>query len=93
MLSSLLPLLYCFVVLFLLWRAFRFIGVGFSAAKGGVSTSELKDNHQNEDRTGQLTIHPELLDQDGRITNEKLLTVRFSKDIDQPPQSAETSAE
>ena len=44
------------------------------------------------DRTGKLTIHPELLDQEGQITNEELLTVRFSEDID-PPRSAETSAE
>ena len=44
------------------------------------------------DRTGLLTIHPELLDPEGRITDEELLTVRFSEDVD-PPQSAETSAE
>ena len=48
--------------------------------------------NEEEDRTGLLTIHPELLDQDGRITDEDLLTVRFSGDTD-PPQSAETSAE
>ena len=46
----------------------------------------------DEDRTGRLTIHPELLDQEGRITNEELLTVRFSEDNDQP-YSTETSAE
>ena len=44
------------------------------------------------DRTGRLTIHPELLDQQGRITEEDLLTVRFSED-NEPPQSAETSPE
>ena len=30
------------------------------------------------DRTGKVTIHPELLDGDGRLTEEDLLTVRFS---------------
>ncbi len=51
-----------------------------------------KAKQLEEDRTGRLTIHPELLDQEGRITDEELLTVRFSEDID-PPHSAETSAE
>ncbi|MFM7455952.1 MAG: DUF2973 domain-containing protein, partial [Vulcanococcus sp.] len=36
------------------------------------------------DRTGRLTIHPELLDADGQITNDDLLTVRFSGDNEQP---------
>ena len=35
-----------------------------------------------EDRTGRLTIHPELLNKEGRITDEDLLTVRFSNDLD-----------
>ena len=33
-----------------------------------------------DDRTGRLTIHPELLDPDGQLTREDLLTVRFSGD-------------
>jgi len=36
------------------------------------------------DRTGRLTIHPELLDADGQLTDEDLLTVRFSGDNEQP---------
>jgi hypothetical protein len=32
------------------------------------------------DRTGRLTIHPELLDAQGQLTQEDLLTVRFSAD-------------
>ncbi len=58
------------------------------------SPMKVKKQMSNEDRTGRLTIHPELLDNEGRITNENLLTVRFSEDLDSdPPQSAETSAE
>ena len=30
----------------------------------------------------KYTIHPELLDQSGNITQEELLTVRFSNDTD-----------
>ena len=44
------------------------------------------------DRTGLLTIHPELLNKDGCITDEDLLTVRFSKDTD-PPKSSEKPSE
>ncbi len=36
----------------------------------------------NEDRTGRVTVHPEILNQNGDITDEDLLTVRFSKDSD-----------
>jgi hypothetical protein len=31
-----------------------------------------------------LTIHPELLDAEGQLTREDLLTVRFSGDNEQP---------
>ena len=44
------------------------MGQGFKAA------------HPSKDRTGKVTVHPELLDQDGRLTEEDLLTVRFSGD-------------
>jgi hypothetical protein len=42
------------------------------------------------DRTGRLTIHPELLDADGQLTAEDLLTVRFETDGEetlQPPDA------
>ena len=91
MLSSLFPLLYGFVVIVLFWQACRVIWRGFLSAQdtGG---NNFKNQKGEGDRTGRLTIHPELLDQEGRITDEELLTVRFSGDVD-PPQSAETSAE
>ena len=49
-------------------------------------------NKKNIDRTGLVTIHPELLNKDGGITDEDLLTVRFSKDTDHP-QSFEKPSE
>ena len=42
---------------------------------------------KSDDRTGLVTIHPELLNKDGCITDEDLLTVRFSKDTDHPQSS------
>jgi len=91
MLNSVFLFLYGVSVLFLLWQAFRVMGRVFWVDQE-LPSSSLKRSNLKENRTGRLTIHPELLDQDGRITDEELLTVRFSRDID-PPQSAETSAE
>ncbi len=91
MLSSLFPVLYCFAFIILLWQAFRVMGRGFFADQNS-GRLDLNGPNSKDDRTGRLTIHPELLDQEGRITDEELLTVRFSGDVD-PPQSAETSAE
>ena len=76
MLSALFPLFYGTILVALLWQAFRVMGKGFRAASGPIS--EPNDN----DRTGRITVHPELLDSDGRITNEDLLTVRFSGNDD-----------
>ncbi len=91
MLTSLFPVFYGIVVLALLWQAFRIMGRGFTF--GDISVSDKTPRHPSrEDRTGRVTVHPELLDQDGRITEEELLTVRFSEDTD-PPNSAETSSE
>ena len=42
---------------------------------------------KRDDRTGLVTIHPELLNKDGCITDEDLLTVRFSNDTDHPQSS------
>ncbi|WP_420063656.1 DUF2973 domain-containing protein [Prochlorococcus marinus] len=46
---------------------------------------------KRNDRTGLVTVHPELLDEDGCITDEDLLTVRFSKDTDHPKSSEKPS--
>ena len=91
MLNIIFLVLYAGAVLLLLWQAFRLIARAFWLDRDP-SKSSNKRNQSKGDRTGRLTIHPELLDKDGRITNEELLTVRFSGDID-PPKSAETSAE
>ncbi len=79
MLSSLFPLLYGAVFVALLWQAFRVMSKGFRAASAPLDGPP---SSTGGDRTGQVTVHPELLDQDGRITEEDLLTVRFSSDDD-----------
>ena len=49
-------------------------------------------NDFTKDRTGKFTVHPELIDKKGKITDEDLLTVRFSNDLD-PPKPTESSSE
>ena len=95
-LSQLFPLLYgaCFVVL--LWQAFRVMGQGFRAiprpgdpGSAGAASATRPSNAASQDRTGLLTIHPELLDAEGQLTQEDLLTVRFSGDNEQPALPAD----
>lgn len=76
-LSQLFPLLYGACVLFLLWQAFQVMGRGYGAIPRP-GEAEPASRSDGSDRTGRLTIHPELLDADGQITQDDLLTVRFS---------------
>ena len=88
--SQLFPLIYLACLVALLWQAFKVMGQGFRAipkpgdpdAAGTVSNPSAAE--APTDRTGRLTIHPELLDADGQLTDEDLLTVRFSGDNEQP---------
>ena len=91
MLSNFFPYLYAVATIVLLIQAARVMsrGVFFNNLTHG--QKRLK-NKLEDDRTGRVTIHPELLNKEGNITDEDLLTVRFSRDID-PPQSAEKSAD
>ena len=79
---------YDFCMILLLWQAFLLMFRGFSAA----NSFDRSISHLTKDRTGQFTIHPELLDEEGNITDEDLLTVRFSNDLD-PPKQTESSSE
>lgn len=81
--SQILPLLYGICFLVLLWQAFRVMGQGFRAVP------RPGDGAGGGDRTGRLTIHPELLDDQGQLTQEDLLTVRFGGEADPPTQSGD----
>ena len=88
MLGAAFPFLYALILILLLWQAFRVMSKGFLA------TNELQKhrNQLTQDRTGKFTVHPELIDKQGKITDEDLLTVRFSNDLD-PPKPTESSSE
>ena len=83
--TQIVPLLYLTCLGLLLWQAFRVMGKGFRAASGPIA--------EPKDRTGRVTVHPELLDNDGKITDEALLTVRFSGDDDTANEAAGPGAE
>ena len=70
MLTALFPVVFAGIFVFLLVQAFRMMSVGFKS--NGSSWSSTR-----QDRTGLLTTHPELLDQNGQITSEDLLVVKF----------------
>ena len=91
MLSDFLPFLYGISVFLLLLCAARVMFNGFFIDQSSKKT-KLFSTQFNEDRTGLVTVHPELLNTEGRITDEDLLTVRFSKDND-PPKSFEKPSE
>jgi hypothetical protein len=90
-LSELFPLVYGACFLLLLWQAFRVMARGFRAIPrpGDRPSDSGRSPAPGEDRTGRLTIHPELLDADGELTREDLLTVRFSGDNERPAYPGE----
>jgi hypothetical protein len=91
LLADLFPLLYALCFLALLWQAFRIMSRGFKAASGPLElpTGAVGPTGGRGDRTGRLTVHPELLDSDGQLTREDLLTVRFSGDNEPTPFPAD----
>ena len=86
MLSNLLPFVYGLSVFILLIFAARIMLNGFFSGQS-TETQNSFSNRKSDDRTGLVTIHPELLNKDGYITDEDLLTVRFAKDTDHPQSS------
>ena len=83
MLSNFLPFLYGLSVFVLLILAARIMLNGFFSDQSSNNKNSFL-NEKSEDRTGLVTTHPELLNKDGFITDEDLLTVRFSNDTDHP---------
>ena len=75
--SLLIPVIYSAALTYLVWKAFKVMSNGW-----GAISKEPKRSFQTNLRQKKYTIHPELLDKSGNITQEELLTVRFSKDTD-----------
>ena len=64
---------------------------GFFTGQESFKTHNPRLKQKSDDRTGLVTVHPELLNKDGYITDEDLLTVRFSKDTDHPQSNEKPS--
>ena len=90
MLNNSLPFLYGLSVFVLLILAAKIMLNGFFSGQSS-QTQNSFSKKKSDDRTGLVTIHPELLNKDGCITDEDLLTVRFSKDTDHPQSSEKPS--
>lgn len=76
--SQIIPVLYgaCFVLLLI--RAMSLMARGFSAA----------GNKKDRVSTRSVTVHPELLDPEGNLLEDELLTVRFTGDNEPPPTAS-----
>ena len=75
--TILFPIIYSAALTYLVWKAFKVMSNGW-----GLSGTEKKRLGTSNLKQKQYTIHPELLDKAGNITEEELLTVRFSNDND-----------
>ena len=75
--TILFPIIYSAALTYLVWKAFKVMSNGWN-----VSETEKKRFSNPNFKQKKYTIHPELLDKSGNITDEELLTVRFSNDND-----------
>ena len=71
------PIIYSAALTYLVWKAFKVMSNGW-----GLSDYKNKRLSTSSFKQKKYTIHPELLDKSGNITEEELLTVRFSNDND-----------
>jgi len=77
LMAILFPILYSAALTYLVWKAFKVMSNGW-----GISGKQKKSFNNPNFQQKKYTIHPELLDKSGNITEEELLTVRFSNDND-----------
>jgi len=75
--TILFPIIYSAALTFLVWKAFKVMSNGW-----GISDNKNNRFNTSSYKQNKYTIHPELLDKSGNITEEELLTVRFSNDND-----------
>ena len=75
--TILFPIIYSAALTYLLWKAFKVMSNGW-----GISDNKNQSFNNSSFKQKKYTIHPELLDKSGNITEEELLTVRFANDND-----------
>ena len=72
--SFLFPIIYSAALTYLVWKAFKVMSNGW-----GALDKQPRRSFNTNIKQKKYTIHPELLDKSGNITQEELLTVRFRK--------------
>ncbi len=77
--TILFPIIYSAALTYLVWKAFKVMSNGW-----GIPDNKNKRFSTSSFNQKKYSIHPELLDKAGNITEEELLTVRFSNDNDSP---------
>ena len=75
--TILFPIIYSAALTYLVWKAFKVMSNGW-----GISETDQQRFSKSNFRQKKYTIHPELLDKSGNITEEEILTVRFSNEND-----------
>ena len=75
--TILFPIIYSAALTYLVWKAFKVMSNGW-----WISDRKNKRFINSSFKQKKYTIHPELLDKSGNLTEEELLTVRFSNDND-----------
>ena len=75
--SILFPIIYSASLTYLVLKSFNVMSNGWA-----ITSKENKHYNKPDFQQKKYTIHPELLDKSGNITDEELLTVRFSNDND-----------
>ena len=86
--TILFPIIYSAALTYLVWKAFKVMSNGWS-----ISGTEKKGFKSSNFQQKKYTIHPELLDKSGNITEEELLTVRFSNDNDSSLEGKSSSTD
>ena len=86
--TILFPVIYSAALTYLVWKAFKVMSNGW-----GISETENKPFGNSNFQQKKYTIHPELLDKSGNITEEELLTVRFSNDNDSSLEGRESTTD
>ena len=84
--TILFPIIYSAALTYLVWKAFKVMSNGW-----GINGTEKNSFYSSNFKQKKYTIHPELLDKSGNITDEELLTVRFSNDNDSNLEKGSTT--
>ncbi len=86
--TFLFPIIYSAALTYLVWKAFKVMSKGW-----GISENKQLKFRNTDFKQKKYTIHPELLDKSGNITEEELLTVRFSNENDSTIEEKGTTSD